>query len=221
MLFIQLMDGGLDMRVAVIGTGIAGNTAAFTLSRRCKVTVYDRDIRPGAHSHTVTIDDDGTPISVDIGFVVYNEVNYPDLTALFDHLGVATMESCMSFSVTADGGNFEWKGGCDDRERALLGAIGHAPDTVHLHRDTRVMPKRRRAWAASSRPAKTSSCASWRQTRGTAARGNLQWTASETNYFRATARLCLTALADLQDRRRDPLAGAATLAQGRATGTAS
>ncbi len=71
------------MRVAVIGTGIAGNAAAWTLSKRYPVTVYDREIRPGGHSHTVTIDYDGTPLSVDIGFIVYNELNYPDLTALF------------------------------------------------------------------------------------------------------------------------------------------
>jgi uncharacterized protein len=99
------------MRVAVIGTGIAGNAAAWSLSRRYPVTVYDREIRPGGHSHTVTIDYDGTLLAVDIGFIVYNELNYPDLTALFDHLGVETVESCMSFAVTADRGRFEWKGG--------------------------------------------------------------------------------------------------------------
>jgi hypothetical protein len=99
------------MRVAVIGTGIAGNAAAWTLSKRYPVTVYDREIRPGGHSHTVTIDYDGTPLAVDIGFIVYNELNYPDLTALFAHLGVETIESCMSFAVTADAGRFEWKGG--------------------------------------------------------------------------------------------------------------
>jgi uncharacterized protein len=88
------------MRVAVIGTGIAGNAAAWALSKRYDVTVYDRDVRPGGHSHTVTIDYQGTPIDVDIGFIVYNELNYPDLTALFAHLGVATAESSMSFSVT-------------------------------------------------------------------------------------------------------------------------
>jgi predicted NAD/FAD-binding protein len=101
------------MRVAVIGTGIAGNAAAWALSKRYGVTVYDRDTRPGGHSHTVTIDYQGVPIAVDIGFIVYNELNYPDLTALFAHLGVETVESGMSFSVTADGGNFEWKGGGD------------------------------------------------------------------------------------------------------------
>ena len=69
------------MRVAVIGTGIAGNAAAWALSKRYPITVYDREIRPGGHSHTVTIDYDGTPMAVDIGFIVYNELNYPDLTA--------------------------------------------------------------------------------------------------------------------------------------------
>jgi predicted NAD/FAD-binding protein len=107
------------VRVAVIGTGIAGNAAAWNLSRRYPVTVYDRELRPGGHSHTVTIDYEGTPLSVDIGFIVYNELNYPDLTALFAHLGVETVESCMSFAVTADAGCFEWKGGGDDwRETA-------------------------------------------------------------------------------------------------------
>jgi predicted NAD/FAD-binding protein len=107
------------MRVAVIGTGIAGNAAAWTLSKRYPVTVYDRELRPGGHSHTVTIDYDGTPVAVDIGFIVYNELNYPDLTALFAHLGVETVESCMSFAVTADAGRFEWKGGGSDwRETA-------------------------------------------------------------------------------------------------------
>ena len=99
------------MRVAVIGTGIAGNAAAWTLSKRYPVTVYERELRPGGHSHTVTIDYDGTPLSVDIGFIVYNELNYPDLTALFAHLGVKTVESSMSFALTADAGRFEWKGG--------------------------------------------------------------------------------------------------------------
>jgi uncharacterized protein len=102
------------MRVAVIGTGIAGNAAAWTLSRRYPVTVYDREFRPGGHSQTVTIDYDGTNIDVDVGFIVYNELNYPELTALFAQLGIETVESCMSFAVTADQGSFEWKGGGDN-----------------------------------------------------------------------------------------------------------
>jgi predicted NAD/FAD-binding protein len=99
------------MRVAVIGTGIAGHVAAFALARRYSVTVYERELRPGGHSHTVIIDYDGRPVPVDIGFIVYNEPNYPELTQLFAHLGVETVESCMSFAVTADHGGFEWRGG--------------------------------------------------------------------------------------------------------------
>ena len=109
------------MRVAVIGTGIAGNAAAWTLSKRYPVTVYDRELRPGGHSHTVSIDYDGTPIAVDTGFIVYNELNYPGLTALFDHLEVETVESCMSFAVTADGGRFEWKGGGNNWIETAIG----------------------------------------------------------------------------------------------------
>lgn len=109
------------MQVAVIGTGIAGNAAAFTLSKRYPVTVYDRELRPGGHSHTVSIDYDGTEVAVDTGFIVYNELNYPGLTALFDHLGVETVESCMSFAVTADAGRFEWRGGGNNWIETALG----------------------------------------------------------------------------------------------------
>jgi uncharacterized protein len=118
------------MRVAVIGTGIAGNAAAWTLSRRYPVTVYDRDLRPGGHSHTVTIDYEGTPLSVDIGFIVYNELNYPDLTALFAHLGVETVESCMSFAVTVDAGRFEWKGGGNDWRETALGLFAQSKNLL-------------------------------------------------------------------------------------------
>src|SRR6187402_705802 len=99
------------MRVAVIGTGIAGSAAAWALSQCHPVIVYERDLRPGGHSHTVTVDYDGTTIAVDVGFIVYNTLNYPDLTALFEHLDVETVASSMSFAVTADAGRFEWKGG--------------------------------------------------------------------------------------------------------------
>jgi len=128
------------MRVAVIGTGIAGNAAAWTLSKHYRVTVYDREIRPGGHSHTVTIDYDGTPIAVDIGFIVYNELNYPDLKALFAHLGIATVESCMSFSVTADAGRFEWKGGGNNWRETARGLFAQprnllSPSYLRMLRD--------------------------------------------------------------------------------------
>ncbi len=109
------------MRVAVIGTGIAGNAAAWALSQRYPVTVYERELRPGGHSHTVTIDYDGTPVAVDTGFIVYNELNYPGFTTMLAHLGVETVESCMSFAVTADAGRFEWKGGGETWPRTAMG----------------------------------------------------------------------------------------------------
>jgi hypothetical protein len=111
----MLRDGGAEaegreMRVAIIGTGIAGNAAAWALSKRYTVSVYERELRPGGHSHTVAIDYDGTPLAVDIGFIIYNELNYPNLTALFANLGVETTATSMSFAVSADAGRFEWKG---------------------------------------------------------------------------------------------------------------
>lgn len=128
------------MRVAVIGTGIAGNAAAWALSKRYPVTVYDRELRPGGHSHTVTVDYDGTAIAVDIGFIVYNELNYPDLTELFAHLDVETVESCMSFAVSADGGKFEWKGGGDSWAETARGLFAQpknlfSPSYLRMLRD--------------------------------------------------------------------------------------
>src|SRR5471032_2521657 len=128
------------MRVAVIGTGIAGNAAAWALSKRYPITVYDRELRPGGHSHTVSIDYQGTPLAVDIGFIVYNELNYPDLTALFAHLGVETVESCMSFAVTADAGCFEWKGGGNNWGETATGLFAQpcnllSPSYLRMLRD--------------------------------------------------------------------------------------
>jgi predicted NAD/FAD-binding protein len=100
------------MRIAIVGTGIAGNAAAWALSTGSphEITVYEKDSRPGGHANTVVIDYDGEQISVDTGFIVYNELNYPNLTALFAHLGVTTHQSDMGFSVSTGGGKAEWAG---------------------------------------------------------------------------------------------------------------
>ena len=118
------------MRVAVVGTGIAGNAAAWALSNRYPVTVYERELRPGGHSHTVTVDYDGQPIAVDTGFIVYNELNYPELTAMFAHLGVETVESCMSFAMSADQGRFEWKGGGETWTSLFFGLFAQRKNIV-------------------------------------------------------------------------------------------
>ncbi len=92
--------------IAVVGSGIAGLSAAWLLSGRHRVTLYERAIRPGGHSNTMDVGD----VPVDIGFIVYNEDTYPNLTALFAYLGVRTKRSEMSLAVSLDGGSLEYAG---------------------------------------------------------------------------------------------------------------
>ncbi|MGF1641823.1 MAG: NAD(P)/FAD-dependent oxidoreductase [Rhodospirillales bacterium] len=94
----------------MVGTGIAGMSAAWLLSRRHTVTVFERDERVGGHANTVDVAGPAGPVAVDTGFIVYNERNYPNLTALFDHLGVATKASDMSFAASIDDGDLEYAG---------------------------------------------------------------------------------------------------------------
>ncbi|NOT40521.1 MAG: FAD-dependent oxidoreductase, partial [Alphaproteobacteria bacterium] len=98
------------MRVAVVGAGIAGMSAAWALHREHEITVYEKEPRPGGHSHTVDVDYDGTTIPVDTGFIVYNELNYPNLTALFATLGVETIPTNMTFGFSSLDGRLEWQG---------------------------------------------------------------------------------------------------------------
>ena len=92
--------------IAVIGSGIAGNAAAWALHSFAgpDVTLYEKRLRPGGHSATVDIEHSGRSIAVDTGFIVYNGRNYPDLTALFAHLGVATQWSDMSLGISVGDG---------------------------------------------------------------------------------------------------------------------
>jgi uncharacterized protein len=100
-----------QLKIAVIGTGVAGLTAAWLLSQRHDVTVYERDGRVGGHCCTVRVPcGGGTTIAVDTGFIVYNEETYPNLAALFAHLNVPTQLSDMSFAVSLDGGAVEYSG---------------------------------------------------------------------------------------------------------------
>lgn len=128
---------GLD--VAVIGSGIAGMSAAWLLSKGNRVTVFEQAPRVGGHSNTLDVGGDdagdvqcdvrgddagdatqdttpdttgraGQSLPVDTGFIVYNEPNYPNLTALFAHLDVPTQESNMSFAASIDGGRIEYAG---------------------------------------------------------------------------------------------------------------
>ncbi|MBL8662334.1 MAG: FAD-dependent oxidoreductase [Candidatus Odyssella sp.] len=103
--------------IAVVGSGIAGLSAAWLLSQRHRVTVFEAAARLGGHANTVEVEAGGRRIAVDTGFIVYNERTYPNLTRLFRHLGVATAASDMSFGVSVGGGRLEYAG---DRRLAGL-----------------------------------------------------------------------------------------------------
>lgn len=94
--------------IAVIGSGIAGMSAAWLLSQRHDVTMYEKANRLGGHSNTVIVPTSLGATPVDTGFIVYNDVTYPNLVALFDHLGVPTKRSDMSFGVSLNGGRTEY-----------------------------------------------------------------------------------------------------------------
>src|ERR1700761_2859461 len=87
------------MKIAVIGAGISGLGAAYTLSKGHEVELFERDDRAGGHSNTVEHMVAGRTLALDTGFIVHNERTYPNLVRLFRELGVRTQPSEMSFSV--------------------------------------------------------------------------------------------------------------------------
>ncbi len=109
--------GNHRQRIAVVGSGIAGHTAAWALGKVHDVTLYEADNRFGGHAHTVDVTLGGVQTPVDTGFIVYNERNYQTLINLFETLGVATKPSCMSFGLSLDNGRFEYR---SDASRAAL-----------------------------------------------------------------------------------------------------
>jgi len=114
--------------IAVIGSGISGLSAAWLLSRKHRVTLFEAEGRPGGHSNTVDCDIDGTSVAVDTGFIVYNPPAYPNLTALFDHLRLPTAPSSMGFSVSMGNGAYEYAG---TNMLQLIGQAGNLLDAGH------------------------------------------------------------------------------------------
>jgi uncharacterized protein len=96
--------------IAVIGSGIAGLAAAWLLQPHHNVTLYEQNDKLGGHCNTVDVPGVEGNIPVDTGFIVYNTPNYPNLVALFQHLGIATHPSEMSFAVSLGGGALEYSG---------------------------------------------------------------------------------------------------------------
>lgn len=111
-------------RVAVIGSGISGLSAAWLLSRKLDVTLYESEPRLGGHSNTVMVPTKNGVLPVDTGFIVYNERNYPNLVALFQEIGAPTAASNMSFAASLEGGKLEYSGS------GLNGLIGQRGNVV-------------------------------------------------------------------------------------------
>ena len=105
------VSAGGRRRIAVIGSGVAGLTAAYVLNRDDDVTLFEADSRLGGHAHTHDMPQpDGTVLGVDTGFIVHNERTYPTLLRLFAELGVQTQDSEMSMSIRCDGCGLEYAG---------------------------------------------------------------------------------------------------------------
>ena len=103
------MSGTPRQRIAIIGSGIAGLSAAWFLHKHHDITIFEAGDHIGGHTHTHQLPNGDSDNPVDSGFIVHNELNYPELCRLFQKLGVATRNSDMSFSNRLDG--HEWRGG--------------------------------------------------------------------------------------------------------------
>lgn len=107
-----MTPGALPRRVAVVGSGVAGLTAAHVIAREAEVTLYEADSRAGGHAHTHELElADGQRVAVDTGFIVHNTRTYPTLCRLFAELGVLTQPSDMSMSILNPATGAEYAGG--------------------------------------------------------------------------------------------------------------
>jgi len=111
------------VKIAVVGSGVAGLVCAHLLHPEHEVTVFEADRRVGGHTHTVDVESGGRTWAVDTGFIVFNEENYPNLVRLFDRLGVRTQPSTMSFSVKDERSGLEWNGSSLDQVFAQRGNL--------------------------------------------------------------------------------------------------
>jgi predicted NAD/FAD-binding protein len=129
------------MRIAVIGSGIAGLASAWLLSRRYQVILFEANGYPGGHTHTHAIRVDGREYSVDTGFIVHNRAHYPLLSALFDELDVATQPTTMSFSVRNEASGMEYNAAtldtlfCQRRNLVSPRFLGMIRDLMRFYRE--------------------------------------------------------------------------------------
>ena len=135
------------MRIAIIGAGISGLTAAHELAESHDVTLFEKELRAGGHSHTVIVEEDGRKLGLDTGFLVYNELTYPNFTRLLAALGVATRESEMSLGVACRSCGVEW---CGRSVRGLFARPGQLLRPSH-HRMLLEVLRFNREGAAAAR----------------------------------------------------------------------
>ena len=135
-------------RIAIIGSGVAGLTAAHRLQHDHEIVLYEAAPRVGGHVHTVRVDVAGETHRIDTGFIVHNDRNYPRFEALMAELGVATQPSRMSFSVSDDAGSFEYSG----TPRGVFAQRSHLADRCFLRmlRDLRRFNREAAALAAGA-----------------------------------------------------------------------
>lgn len=98
------------MKLAIIGSGISGLTAAYYLHRQHEITVYEANDYIGGHTATVDVTIAGQNHAVDTGFIVFNDRTYPNFMRLMDEIGVCCVPTQMSFSVRNDGNGLEYNG---------------------------------------------------------------------------------------------------------------
>ena len=98
------------MKIAIIGSGISGLSAAYYLSKKHQVDLFEKEDHSGGHSHTIDVFKYDKKISIDIGFIVFNHETYPNLINFFKENKIAIEKSDMSFSVHIKDTNFEYCG---------------------------------------------------------------------------------------------------------------
>lgn len=142
-------------RIAVVGAGVSGLVAAAELHRAGHdVHVFEAGDYPGGHTNTIDVETPGGPLAVDTGFIVFNELNYPNFERMLAELGVASQPTTMSFSVSDGRGGFEW---ATTGPRGLFARPAHAldPRFHRMLRDLVRFNREGRRSVASSRTAAT------------------------------------------------------------------
>ncbi len=153
------LDAGTPRSIAVVGGGITGLSAAWLLSQRHQVTLFEREPRLGGHANTVTVATPDGDCPIDTGFIVYNTACYPNLIALFDLLGVPTAPAAMSFAVSLDRGGYEYSG---TGVHGLFGQPSNLWNPGHWRMARDILRFFRDAEALRSSPAgETRSLAAW------------------------------------------------------------